>query len=91
MLSRILRSGLKPWEWKRMTLGEFLDYEYGFELRKAESLDETRNIMWASLSAMGGMKKTPKDIMPLWIDKLGKKEEDEYLSDEAVKKWIDSL
>ena len=76
-----------------MTFGEFLDYEYGYEFRKAESLDETRNIMWASLSAMGGNKAQPKDIMPLWIDKLGKKvkQEDEYLSDELVKKWVDSL
>lgn len=90
-MSRILRTGLKPWEWKKMTFGEFLDYEYGFEVRKAESLDETRNIMWASLAAMGGMKKKPSEIMPLWIDKIGQKEEDVYLSDEQVKKWIDSL
>lgn len=84
---------MKPWEWKRMTFGEFLDYEYGYELRKAESLDETRNIMWASLSAMGGNKILPKDLMPLWIDKLGKtkSKEEEYLPDEVVKKWVDSL
>jgi len=76
-----------------MTFGEFLDYEYGYEFRKAESLDATRHIMWASLSAMGGNKHKPQDIMPLWIDKLGKsvKQEQEYLPDEVVKKWIDSL
>lgn len=76
-----------------MTFGEFLDYEYGYEYRKAELWDVTRNIMWASLSAMGGNKKAPKDMLPLWIDKLGsnKKEEEEYLPDELVKKWVDSL
>jgi hypothetical protein len=75
-----------------MTFGEFLDYEYGYEYRKAEKWDETRNLMWASLSAMGGNKQQPKDMIPLWIDKLGKKEiEEDYLPDELVKKWVDSL
>lgn len=77
-----------------MTFGEFLDYEYGYNYRKAESWDETRNLMWASLSAMGGNKQQPNEIYPLWIDKLGKKrknEEDDYLPDELVKKWVDSL
>lgn len=75
-----------------MTFGEFLDYEYGYEYRKAENLDATRNIMWASLSAMGGNKYKPQELLPLWIDNLGKNSKDnEYLSDEVVKKWIDSL
>lgn len=75
-----------------MSFGEFLDYEYGFEYRKAESLDETRILMWASLSAMGGNKQNPKELMPLWIDKLGQiKVEPEYIPDELVKKWVDSL
>lgn len=48
--------------------------------------------MWASISAFGGNKISPEELKPLWIDKLGKnKKEDEYLSDELVKKWVDSL
>ena len=96
MLSRINRTGLKPWEWKRMSLGEFLDYEYGYEFRKAEQLDAIRHIMWSNLAAMGVKDtKQPKDIMPLWTDNIGidleKSKEKEYLSDEIVKKWVNSL
>lgn len=94
MLTRIYRTGLKPWEWKRMTLGEFLDYEHGFEFRKAEEWDIARNLMWASLAAMG-YKETPKDLRPLWIDNIGKdiekSKEKEYLSDEIVRKWVNSI
>ena len=79
-----------------MTLGEFLDYEYGYEYRKAELLDSTRHIMWASLAAMGGKEaKQPKDIIPLWIDSIGKDfektKEKEYLSDDIVKNWVNSI
>lgn len=77
-----------------MTFGEFLDYEYGYNYRIAESWDETRNLMWASLSAFGGNNKLAKDLFPLWIDKLGNNknsQDDEFLSDEVIKKWVDSL
>jgi hypothetical protein len=79
-----------------MTLGEFLDYEYGFEFRKAELLDSTRHIMWASLAAMGGKDvQQPKEIIPLWIDRIGvafeKIKEKEYLSDDIVKNWVNSI
>jgi len=79
-----------------MTLGEFYDYEYGYEFRKAEELNVARHIMWSNLAAMGGKDtKQPNEIMPLWIDKIGidieKSKEKEYLSDEIVKKWINSL
>lgn len=79
-----------------MTLGEFLDYEHGFEFRKAEDWDITRNLMWASLASMGGDKvPNPKDLIPLWTDKIGKRiektKEKEYLSDEVVLKWVNSL
>jgi hypothetical protein len=96
MLTRIYKTGLKPWEWKRMTLGEFLDYEHGFEFRKAEEWNLTRHQMWASLAAMGGKDtKQPKDLVPLWVDNIGKdlekSKEKEYLSDEIVKKWVNSI
>lgn len=96
MLTRIYRTGLKPWEWKRMTLGEFLDYEHGFNFRLAHDWDMTRNIMWASMAAMGGDKvPEPHKIYPLWIDNIGKdlekSKEKEYLSDEIVKKWVNSI
>lgn len=79
-----------------MTFGEFLDYEYGHLYRSAELMNSTRNIMWASLAAMGGSDgKQPKDIIPLWTDSIGmdfeKAKEKEYLSDDIVKKWINSI
>jgi hypothetical protein len=79
-----------------MTFGEFLDYEYGHLYRKAELMDSTRRIMWASLAAMGGKDtKQPKDMMPLWIDDIGKEiyktKEKEYLSDDIVKNWLNSI
>lgn len=79
-----------------MTFGEFLDYEYGHLYRNAELMNSTRNIMWASLAAMGGSSaKQPKDIIPLWIDNIGKvlekPKEKEYLSDDIVKKWVNSI
>jgi hypothetical protein len=96
VLSRINRTGLKPWEWKRMTFSEFVDYEYGYEFRKAELLDSTRRIMWASLAAMGGKEaKQPKDLIPLWIDDIHKDfektKEKEYLSDDIVKNWLNTI
>lgn len=96
MLTRIYRTGLKPWEWKRMTLGEFLDYEHGFEFRKAENWDIARNLMYASLAAMGGSDiPKPDELRPLWIDNIGKdlekSKEKEYLSDEIVRKWVNSI
>lgn len=96
MLARIYKCGLKPYEWKKMTLSEFLDYEYGFELRRADDWDIARNIMWSSLASMGGNKTPkPKELLPLWIDNIGKRidktKEKEYLSDEIVKKWVNSL
>lgn len=79
-----------------MTFGEFLDYEYGFEFRKAEQFNMIRHQMWASLVSMGAKDiKQPKDILPLWIDDIGKHnnkiKEKEYLSDDIVKKWINSI
>jgi hypothetical protein len=79
-----------------MTFGEFLDYEYGYNYRKAEILNSTRHIMWASLAAMGGKDAgQAKDIIPLWIDNIGgdfeKTKEKEYLSDDIVKQWINSM
>ena len=79
-----------------MSLGDFLDYEHGYEIRKAEDWDITRNIMWASLASMGGDKTPkPKELMPLWTDKVAKRiektKEKEYLSDEEVLKWINTL
>lgn len=79
-----------------MTFGEFIDYEYGYEYRKAELLDSTRHIMWASLAAMGGSDtKKPKELIPLWTDNIGKviekAEEKEYISDDIVQKWINSI
>lgn len=77
-----------------MTIGEFLDYEHGFEFRKAEEWDIARNIMWSSLAAMG-YQKSPEHLRPLWIDNInkgiGNSKEKEYLSDEIVRKWINSL
>lgn len=52
--------------------------------------------MWASLAAMGG-KDAPKaeELVPLWIDNIGKvlekPKEKEYLSDDIVKKWVNSI
>jgi hypothetical protein len=79
-----------------MTLGEFLDYEYGFELRKAEEWDGIRNLMWASLASMGGDKvPKPKDLIPLWTDKIAKRiektKEKEYLSDKEVINWVNTI
>jgi|688.fasta_scaffold469440_2 hypothetical protein len=79
-----------------MTFGQFLDYEYGFEYRNALQFNMIRHQMWASLAAMGGKEvKQPKDILPLWIDDIGKHnnkiKEKEYLSDDIVKKWINSI
>lgn len=79
-----------------MTFGEFLDYEYGYNLRKAENWDMIRNQMWASLAGMGGDKvPKPDKIIPLWIDKLGKdsdsNKEKEYLTDKEVKVWLDTI
>lgn len=79
-----------------MTIGEFLDYEYGYNLRKAENWDMIRNQMWASLASMGGEKvPKPDKLIPLWIDNLkGDVEfdkEKEYLNDEQVKIWLDTL
>jgi hypothetical protein len=96
MLCRIYKVGLKPYEWKQMTLSEFLDYEYGYELRRADEWDIARNIMWSSLASMGGDKvPKPKELYPLWTDNIGKRiektKEKEYLSDEIVKKWVNSL
>lgn len=79
-----------------MTFGEFLDYEHGFEFRRAYEWERTRKIMWASLAAMGG-KDAPKatDLVPLWTDNIGKvlekPKEKEYLSDDIVKKWVNSI
>ena len=52
--------------------------------------------MWASLASMGGDKvPKPKDLIPLWTDKIGKRiektKEKEYLSDEQVLQWVNSL
>jgi hypothetical protein len=79
-----------------MTFGEFLDYEYGHLYRNAELLNSTRHIMWASLAAMGGKDaKKPKELIPLWTDSIGidfeKPKEKEYLSDDIVKKWVNSI
>jgi len=78
-----------------MTFGEFLDYEYGQELRNADDWNRARHIMWASMASMGGNKTPqPTELVPLWIDKLKKKKKpkkEEYLPDDVVKKWIDSL
>jgi hypothetical protein len=79
-----------------MTFGEFLDYEYGFSLRQASEWDIARSIMWSSLAAMGGKDvQAPDKLFPLWTDKLNKgfekPKEKEYLSDDIVKKWINSI
>lgn len=78
-----------------MTFGEFLDYEYGYNLRKAEDWDMIRNQMWASLASMGGDKvPKPNKLVPLWIDKLGldeKDKENSYLEGEQLKVWLDTL
>jgi hypothetical protein len=79
-----------------MTFGEFLDYEYGFNLRQANEWELTRSIMWSSLAAMGGKDTpSPEKLFPLWIDKINrqieKTKEKEYLSDDIVKKWINSI
>jgi len=56
-----------------MTFGEFLDFEYGFEYRKAEQFNMIRHQMWASLVSMGSKDiKNPKDVLPLWIDNIEK-------------------
>lgn len=79
-----------------MTFGEFLDYEHGFEFRRAYEWERTRKIMWASLAAMGG-KDAPKaeELVPLWTDSIGKvlekPKEKEYLSDDIVKKWVNTI
>lgn len=87
---------MKPWEWKRMTLSEFLDYEHGFEIRKAEDWEKVRELMWASLAAFGGKDAPkPKELVPLWTDNIGKvlekPKEKEYLSEELTNKWLNSL
>jgi hypothetical protein len=79
-----------------MTFGEFLDYEYGHLYRKAELMDSTRRIMWASLAAMGGKDvQQPNELWPLWIDDINKgiykAKEKEYLSDDIVKNWVNSI
>jgi hypothetical protein len=79
-----------------MTFGEFLDYEHGFEFRRAYEWERTRKIMWASLAAMGGKETpSPKELQPLWTDNIGKvlekPKEKEYLSDELTHKWLNSL
>ena len=79
-----------------MTFGEFLDYEYGFNLRYASDFEMTRGIMWSSLAAMGGDSvPSPSKLFPIWTDKINtqieKTKEKEYLSDDIVKKWINSI
>lgn len=79
-----------------MTLSEFLDYEHGFEIRKAEEWEKVRELMWASLAAFGGKDAPkPKELVPLWTDNIGKvlekPKEKEYLSDELTNKWLNSL
>lgn len=79
-----------------MTLGQFLDYEHGFEVRKAEQWEHTRQLMWASLAAFGGSDvPSAQKIWPLWTDNIGKvlekPKEKEYLSDELTHKWLNSL
>jgi hypothetical protein len=52
--------------------------------------------MWSSLAAMGGDSvPSPAKLFPIWTDKINrqieKTKEKEYLSDDIVKKWINSI
>jgi len=75
--------GLKPHEWREMTLGEFFDYEWGFFYRQALEYDRTRLLMLTIHKLAGNSKiDEPKDLFTIWqLDNLGEEEEDENLLD----------
>ena len=75
--------GLKPHEWREMTLGEFFDYEWGFFYRQALEYDRIRLLMLTIHKLAGNSKiDEPKDLFTIWqLDNLEEEEEDENLLD----------
>lgn len=75
--------GLKPHEWREMTLGEFFDYEWGFFYRQALEYDRMRALLLPLYKLAGDTKsQQPKDLFAIWqLDNLEEEEEDENLLD----------
>lgn len=80
-------AGLKPWEFKRMKIGEVTDFLHGYELREAKRNNRARRIM----SAMCG--EDPMEIWPLFtdVDLFPEKKKSEFMTDEELLAFVNSL
>jgi len=77
-------SGLKPWEFDRMTWAEYCCYSIGVQRRAVEKWEQIRKIIYVQASSVGGMEITESEFMPLPYDEENQSEPQKTLSIEEL-------